>query len=105
MAAYRTQEKLQEEIEGKEEDDFPCIWTYRQLLHDQVAQNYQSNYFELDQECLGYKKSTLRHISAIVVCSTISYKTSFSVSLAFYCYRCLLYNIVILPDINNSCNN
>jgi hypothetical protein len=34
MAAYRTQEKLREEIEGKEEDDFPRIWTYGQLLHD-----------------------------------------------------------------------
>jgi hypothetical protein len=34
MAAYRTREKLQEEIEGKEEDDFPRIWTYRQHLYD-----------------------------------------------------------------------
>jgi hypothetical protein len=50
MAAYRTREKLQEEIEGREEDDFPYIWTYGQLLHDQAAQDYQSNYFELDQE-------------------------------------------------------
>jgi hypothetical protein len=49
MAAYRTREKLREEIEGKEEDDFPRIWTYGQLLHDQIIQ-HQSNYFELDQE-------------------------------------------------------
>jgi hypothetical protein len=34
MAAYRTREKLQEEIEGKEEDDFLHIRTYGQLLHD-----------------------------------------------------------------------
>ena len=50
MAAYRTREKLREEIEGREEDDFPRIWIYRQLLYDQAAQDYQSNYFELDQE-------------------------------------------------------
>jgi hypothetical protein len=56
MAAYRTRDKLIEEIEGKEEDDFPRIWTCRQLLHDQVVQNYQSNYFELDQEMFGLRE-------------------------------------------------
>ena len=56
MAAYRTREKLREEIEGKEEDDFPRIWTYGQLLHDQAAQDYQSNYFELDQEKFGLQE-------------------------------------------------
>ena len=34
MVAYRTREKLREEIEGREEDDFLRIWTYGQLLHD-----------------------------------------------------------------------
>lgn len=56
MAAYRTREKLREEIEGKEEDDFPRIRTYGQLLHDQSLQNHQSNYFELDQEMLGLQE-------------------------------------------------
>jgi hypothetical protein len=37
MAAYRTREKLQEEIEGKEEDDFPWIWTYGQHLYNQAT--------------------------------------------------------------------
>jgi len=55
MAAYRTREKLREEIEGKEEDDFPRIRTYGQLLHDQKTQ-YQSNYFELDQELRGLRE-------------------------------------------------
>jgi hypothetical protein len=32
MAAYRTQEKLREEIEGREEDDFPRIKTNGQLF-------------------------------------------------------------------------
>jgi hypothetical protein len=40
MAAYRIREKLREEIEGKEEDNFPRIWTYGQLLYDQVVQDY-----------------------------------------------------------------
>ena len=52
MAAFRTREKLREEIEGKEEDDFPRIRTYGQLLHDQISQ-HQANYFKLDQECQG----------------------------------------------------
>ena len=52
MAAYRTREKLREEIEGKEEDDFPRILTHGQHLHDQITQ-HQSNYFELDQEKFG----------------------------------------------------
>ena len=47
MATYRTREKLQEEIEDKEEGDFPRIWTDGQLLHDQTI-SHQSNYFELD---------------------------------------------------------
>jgi hypothetical protein len=53
MAAYRTREKLREEMEGREEDDFPSIWTYGQLFHDQATQYDQSNYFELDQEMFG----------------------------------------------------
>lgn len=54
MAAYRTREKLRQEIESKEEDDFPRIWTYGQLLHDQTT-SHQSNYFELDQEKFGLR--------------------------------------------------
>jgi hypothetical protein len=53
IAAYRTREKLREEIEGREEDDFLCIWIYGQLLNDQAVQDYQSNYFKLDQEKFG----------------------------------------------------
>jgi hypothetical protein len=59
MAAYRTRDKLREEIEGREEDDFPRIWTYGQLLHDQPPQYDQSNYFELDQEMFGLQESRL----------------------------------------------
>ena len=55
MAAYRTREKLREEIEGKEEDDFPRIWTYGQYLHDQATQ-HQFNYFELDQDKFGLRE-------------------------------------------------
>jgi hypothetical protein len=55
MAAMEQGRNYEKELEGEAEDDFPRIWTYGQLFHDQIT-SHQSNYFELDQEKFGLQE-------------------------------------------------
>jgi hypothetical protein len=64
MAAYRTREKLREEIEGREEDDLP-LHLDLQLLHDQTT-SHQPNYFELDQDKFGLREDQPETIGSII---------------------------------------
>jgi hypothetical protein len=67
MAAYRTREKLREEIEGKEEEDFPRIWTYGQLLMIKQHRIINLTTLSWTKRSLGYRKISLRPIDSIVV--------------------------------------
>jgi hypothetical protein len=67
MAAYRTREKLQEDIEGKEEGDFLCSGPTDNFFIIKQHRIINLTTLSWTKKCSGYTKISLRPIDSIVV--------------------------------------